>query len=108
MKTVFGSGNGSDDDGSWLNSLRGRGLFPLLKWGAIGLAVLFLGMFFFDSVVKITRIDAVAFPVHRMYRDLARARVRKEELPTFRFVRVGSSIARCGRRSSNFRRTCRR
>lgn len=43
MKTVFGSGNGSDDDGSWLNSLRGRGLFPLLKWGAIGLAVLFLG-----------------------------------------------------------------
>jgi regulator of protease activity HflC (stomatin/prohibitin superfamily) len=58
MKTVFGSGNGSDDDGSWLNSLRGRGLFPLLKWGAIGLAVLFLGMFFFDSVVKITRIEA--------------------------------------------------
>jgi regulator of protease activity HflC (stomatin/prohibitin superfamily) len=59
MKSVFGdSGSGGRDDESRMNFTNRRGLFPLIKWGLLGLAVVAAIFFFFNSIINVTRIEA--------------------------------------------------
>ena len=60
MKSAFGGGFGGKggNDGTNFDYSSGPGLFRLLKWVAIGVAGIVAVLFFFNSVVNVTRIEA--------------------------------------------------
>ncbi len=59
MKSVFGGGFGAkgDEDGPRVVFTGRRALFPLLKWALIGAATMVVLAGFFNSVMKVTRIE---------------------------------------------------
>jgi len=60
MKTILGGGVGGrcGDDGSPANFTGSPALFRLVKWIAVGVGAVVAMVFFFNSVVNVTRIEA--------------------------------------------------
>src|SRR5215471_18741880 len=57
MKSVFARGFGGGDDGPRVE-LVGANNKRLIKWGLIALAALVVGIFLFNHIVNVTRIEA--------------------------------------------------
>src|ERR1700756_3757055 len=102
MKSAFGgSGLGGKGDGPMEFTAAGA-WFPLIKWGLIGVGVIVGLLVLFNSVFKVTRIEAGYEGVEI---NLAGAQRGAQDIP----VRTdGCFTARCGRRSSSSQLLCKR